>query len=56
MKRSVIGRDVIDPKNADVVYVAAVGHLYTYNEERGLYKPILGLYAYPQKQGKTLPL
>ncbi len=33
-----IGRVVIDPKNADVVYVAAIGHLYTYNEERGLYK------------------
>lgn len=33
-----IGRVVIDPKNPDVVYVAALGHLYSYNEERGLFK------------------
>lgn len=33
-----IGRIVIDPANPDVVYVAALGHLYSENEERGLYK------------------
>lgn len=33
-----IGRIVIDPENPDVVYVAAMGHQYTYNEERGLFK------------------
>ena len=33
-----IGRVVIDPKNPDAVYVAALGHLYSYNEERGLFK------------------
>ncbi len=33
-----IGRIVVDPVNPDVVYVAALGHLYSENEERGLYK------------------
>lgn len=33
-----IGRIVIDPKNSDTVYVAALGHLYSSNEERGLFK------------------
>ncbi|MBT3750231.1 MAG: hypothetical protein HOG34_14720, partial [Bacteroidetes bacterium] len=33
-----IGRVLIDPQNPDIVYVAAMGHLYTYNDERGLYK------------------
>lgn len=33
-----IGRVVVDPKNSDIVYVAAIGHLYTTNEERGLFK------------------
>lgn len=33
-----IGRIVIDPVNPDVVYVAALGHLYSENEDRGLYK------------------
>ncbi len=33
-----IGRIVIDPKNSDIVYVAALGHQYTFNEERGLFK------------------
>ena len=32
-----IGRVVIHPKNPDIVYVAALGHLYTMNPERGLY-------------------
>jgi photosystem II stability/assembly factor-like uncharacterized protein len=33
-----IGKIAIDPKNSDVVYVAALGHLWNANEERGLYK------------------
>jgi len=33
-----IGRVVIDPTNSDHVLVAALGHLYTPNEERGLYR------------------
>ena len=33
-----IANVVIDPQNPDVVYVAALGHQYTYNEERGLFK------------------
>ncbi|MEJ7809776.1 MAG: hypothetical protein WKG32_05090 [Gemmatimonadaceae bacterium] len=33
-----IGRVVIDPHDANVVFVAAVGHLWGPNEERGLYK------------------
>ena len=33
-----IGRIRIDPTNSNIVYVAALGHLYSDNEERGLYK------------------
>jgi photosystem II stability/assembly factor-like uncharacterized protein len=33
-----IGRIVIDPTNSDVVYVAALGHLWGPNAERGLFK------------------
>ena len=33
-----IGRIVIHPTNPDIVYVAALGHLYSENPERGLYK------------------
>lgn len=33
-----IGRVVVDPKNPDVVWVAALGHLYSHNRERGVYK------------------
>lgn len=33
-----IGRVVIHPQNPDIVYVAALGHLYSENPERGLYK------------------
>ncbi len=33
-----IGRILIHPTNPDIVYVAALGHLYSDNEERGLYK------------------
>ena len=37
-----VPRIVIDPLNPDVVYVAALGHNYTFNEERGIYKTIDG--------------
>ena len=37
-----IGRVIIDPKNDDVVYVAALGHQYTYNKQRGVFKTIDG--------------
>jgi photosystem II stability/assembly factor-like uncharacterized protein len=33
-----IGRVVIDPTNPEVVFVAAVGHLFGPNEERGVYR------------------
>jgi photosystem II stability/assembly factor-like uncharacterized protein len=37
-----IGRILTDPKNPDIVYVAALGHLYSENPERGLFKTIDG--------------
>jgi photosystem II stability/assembly factor-like uncharacterized protein len=37
-----IGRVIIHPKNPNVVYVAAQGHYYTDNPERGVYKTIDG--------------
>jgi len=37
-----ISRIVIDPQNADVVYVAALGHVYGPNEQRGVYKSVDG--------------
>lgn len=33
-----IARIVVDPKNPDTVYVAALGHLFGSNKERGIYK------------------
>ncbi len=33
-----IGRIVVDPKDANIVYIAALGHLWGPNKERGLYK------------------
>ena len=33
-----IGRIAVDPTNPDIVYVAAAGHLFGGNTERGLYK------------------
>ncbi len=37
-----IGRIVIHPKNADIVYVAVSGHEYTSNVERGVFKTVDG--------------
>lgn len=33
-----IGRILVDPKNPDVVYVAALGHAYGANSERGVFR------------------
>lgn len=33
-----VARIVVDPRNADVVYVAAMGHLYSDNAERGVFR------------------
>lgn len=33
-----IGRILVDPSNPDVVYVAALGHVYGANEDRGVYR------------------
>lgn len=33
-----IGRVIIDPRNRNTVWVAALGHLYSQNDERGVYK------------------
>jgi photosystem II stability/assembly factor-like uncharacterized protein len=37
-----IGQIVINPRNENVVYVAALGHLYSQNPERGVYKTMDG--------------
>lgn len=33
-----IGRIILDPNNPNIVYVAAIGHLYSPNVERGVFK------------------
>jgi len=33
-----IGKIAVDPKNPDVVFVAAIGHLYAANADRGVYR------------------
>jgi photosystem II stability/assembly factor-like uncharacterized protein len=37
-----IGRVLVHPKNPDIVYVAALGHLWGPNPERGVYKTVDG--------------
>ena len=37
-----VGRIVIHPPNPDIVYVAALGHLWGPNDERGLFKTVDG--------------
>jgi len=37
-----VGRIVIDPKDPNIVYVAALGKLYSQSDERGVYKTIDG--------------
>ncbi len=38
----VIGRIVVDPKNPDIVFVAALGHPFADNAERGIFKSVDG--------------
>ncbi len=49
-----IGRIVIHPTNPDVVYVAALGHLYSMNPERGLYKTTDGGKAWEKILGPVV--
>ena len=37
-----IGKIILDPTNKDIAWVAAIGHLYSPNKERGVYKTIDG--------------
>ena len=47
-----IARVLIDPHDPDVVYVAAIGHNYSYNEQRGLFKTVDGGRTW-EKDGQT---
>jgi len=54
-----IGRVVVHPTNPDIVWVAALGHLYSDNEERGIYKTTDGGRAWrkvlgPQVRGRFI--
>jgi photosystem II stability/assembly factor-like uncharacterized protein len=54
-----IGRIVVDPNDPNVVFVAALGHLYSENPERGLYKSTNGGRSWdqvlaPVVRGKTI--
>lgn len=54
-----IGRIVVHPTNPEIVYVAALGHLYSENPERGLYKSTDGGQSWnqvlaPVVRGKTI--
>jgi photosystem II stability/assembly factor-like uncharacterized protein len=42
METQTIARIVLDPKDANVAYVAALGHLFGPNPERGVYKTVDG--------------
>ena len=46
-----IGRIVVHPTNPDVVYVAALGHLYTENPDRGIYKTTDGGKTWKKSMG-----
>jgi len=54
-----IGRIVVHPNDPDIAYVAALGHLYSENPERGLYKTTDGGRTWdqvlaPVVRGKTI--
>lgn len=54
-----IGRIVVHPTNPDIVYVAALGRLYSENPERGLYKTTDGGRSWdqvlaPEVEGRTI--
>ncbi|MFX5210849.1 hypothetical protein ABTC77_19170, partial [Acinetobacter baumannii] len=38
----VVSRIAVDPTNPDIVYVAAFGHVFGQNDERGIYKSTNG--------------
>ncbi|MFC2166442.1 hypothetical protein ACFLQZ_00580 [Acidobacteriota bacterium] len=44
-----IPRVLIDPKDPNVVYVAALGHNYGFNDERGVFKTTDGGYTWDKK-------
>ncbi|MFC2160773.1 hypothetical protein ACFLRW_02890 [Acidobacteriota bacterium] len=44
-----IPRVLIDPKDPNVVYVAALGHNYGFNDERGVFKTTDGGYSWDKK-------
>ena len=44
-----VPRVLIDPKDPDVVYVAALGHNYGFNDERGVFKTTDGGYSWDKK-------
>jgi hypothetical protein len=46
-----IARIVIHPGNPDIVYVAVVGHLYSENEERGVFRTTNGGWPRTVRQG-----
>lgn len=48
-----IGRIVVHPSNPDIVYVAALGHLYSENPDRGVYKTTDGGQTWAQVLGIT---
>lgn len=51
-----IGAVIVDPKNPNIVFVAALGHAYGQNEERGLYRSTDGGATWQKvlyKDGKT---
>ncbi len=47
-KTQQIGAIVVNPRNANIVYVAALGHQFAANEERGVYKSIDGGVSWKQ--------
>ncbi len=49
-----IGRIVVHPKDPGTVYVAALGHLYSENPERGLYKTTDGGKTWAKVLGVTI--
>ena len=48
-----IARIVIDPKDPNTVYVAALGHLFGPNEERGIYKTTDGGNSWTKVKSST---